>query len=136
MSTEQNTAAIKRWFLEGWQLEDPGPVVDEIFATNVVVSSPPWEAQGIEQVREDVRRMRSGISDPKFVVDDIIAVGDKVAYHLTMEWTHTGVFMGVAPTGKRVTSTSTGIARFAEGKIVEAQENHDAYGTLRQIGGV
>lgn len=48
--------------------------------------------------------------------------------------THRGEFMGIAPSGRQIVVRGNGIARFANGKIAEVQENFDFWGLLRQLG--
>ncbi len=48
--------------------------------------------------------------------------------------THTGEFMGVAPTGKAVTWTEIHIARLEDGQIAEHWANVDQLGIMRQLG--
>ena len=52
----------------------------------------------------------------------------------TFRGTHTGNFMGIAPTGKQVTQTGITIIRFANGKAVEQWANSDDLGLLQQLG--
>jgi predicted ester cyclase len=52
----------------------------------------------------------------------------------TFRGTHTGEFMGIAPTGRSVTMTGIDVVRIVDGKIVEfwyAEQLHDL---LRQLG--
>jgi predicted ester cyclase len=51
-----------------------------------------------------------------------------------LEGTHQGDGLGVAPTGRRVRVAGIVMARIEDGKIVEAWNNWDQLGLLRQIG--
>jgi predicted ester cyclase len=42
--------------------------------------------------------------------------------------------MGIAPTGKRVTTTGVMIDRIVGGKIAEEWEEYDALGMMQQLG--
>jgi predicted ester cyclase len=64
----------------------------------------------------------------------MIGEGDYVAFRYTIEGTHQGEFMGVAPTGKRVSVTAMEMLRFADGKMVDRWGNTDQLGILQQIG--
>jgi predicted ester cyclase len=72
--------------------------------------------------------------DIEIVIDDQLAEGDRVANRWRNLGTHTGVFMGIAPTGKRVSFTGISIDRIAGGKVVESWMNWDELGLLRQLG--
>ena len=48
--------------------------------------------------------------------------------------THTGEFMGIAPTGNQVTWTETHIVRMANGQVVEHWVDADRLGLMQQLG--
>jgi predicted ester cyclase len=53
-------------------------------------------------------------------ITSMVAEGDKVAVLVTWKMKHTGEFMGIPPTGKKVEMTNANVFRIAEGRIVEA----------------
>ena len=55
--------------------------------------------------------------------------------HLTYTGTFTGEFLGLAPTGKKITTTAVAIYRIVNGNIVEGRFITDA-GFLKQIGAI
>ena len=63
--------------------------------------------------------MKYAFSNASATIEDIIAEGDKVAYRITWEMTHTGEFMGITPTGKKIKLTYPAIVRISGGKIAE-----------------
>ncbi len=54
--------------------------------------------------------------------------------HMKDTATHTNVFMGIAPTGKKVTFGAIGIFCFVEAKIVKGWEEMDMMGIMQQLG--
>jgi len=62
---------------------------------------------------------RSAFPDFKVTLDDMIAEGDKVVVRSTWSGTHKGEFMGIPPTGKKVSFGVIDIIRMAGGKAVE-----------------
>jgi len=64
----------------------------------------------------------------------IIAEEDKVVSRFTFQGTHTGEFMGIAPTGREVTVMQISIDRIADGKIVEHWGLVDQLSLLQQLG--
>ena len=52
-------------------------------------------------------------------VDDIVAEGDKAAWHRTHRGTHRGEYMGLHPSGRQVKWSSMVISRIVDGKILE-----------------
>ena len=72
----------------------------------------------------------------RVTVGEMIAEGDKVAYRVTWTGTHTGEFMGIAATGKRVTVTETHVDQIANGKIMRHDGDSDQLGMLQQLGAI
>ena len=57
--------------------------------------------------------------DQKVTISDIVAEGDRVAARMIVEQTHDREFMGVAPTGQKITFEIYEIVRIANGRIAE-----------------
>ena len=132
MSIEENKATIRR-FTDAWNGGNLD-IIDEILAADYV-----WhdtEISGIEPFKNNVSWWRTVFSDLHFVIEDMIAQGDKVAARFTCSGTHKADFAGVPPTGKRVTWTAIVIFRCTGGKIVELWANEDSLGRLQQIGAI
>ena len=66
--------------------------------------------------------------------DDMVAEGDKVAVRFTLHGTHKGEFMGVPPTGKRVSFQGLIIYQIKEGRIVDHWMQVDMVSFMQQIG--
>jgi predicted ester cyclase len=133
---EAAMAVIRRWCDEGWtqgkvevaeELIDPG---FKVHGAGGQVVEP-----GIEGLKQLITQWRTGFPDAVQRVDDIFAVGDKVCVRLTWEGTHLGEFMGVPPSGKRVSVGTIGIDRVVNGKVVEGWGELDMLGLLTTIGG-
>ncbi len=133
MSLEENKAIARRWNDEIWNKGNMA-VVDELMATNFVWHTP---YVGVAPDREGFKQSAatlSSFSDMNCVDDDMVAEGDKVAVRWTWSGKHTGEYMGIAPTGKRVTITGISIIRIAGGKIVEEWDEQDNMGFMEQLG--
>ena len=75
--------------------------------------------------------------DSHFIVEDVVAEGDKVIVRHHFKGTHTGAdFQGVKPAGKKVSATATVTFQMKDGKPVELWLNADFLGLLVQIGAV
>jgi predicted ester cyclase len=68
--------------------------------------------------------------------EDLIAEGDKVVSRFTMSGTHSDEFMGVPPTGRRVTMSGIDIVRVAGGKITEFWYSEHLLELLQKLGAV
>ena len=118
-------------------------VADEILSRDFTAhwAGAPQEWQkGPEGIRSAASGMRSAFPDVSFDHELVFARSGKVVVLWTMRGTHTGEFMGVAPSGKPVEVTGTDIYMVSptgpEGKIVELWRNWDQWGMLQQIGAV
>jgi predicted ester cyclase len=100
-------------------------LADELFAADCVTHQlrTGESATGAPRTGESVKREATawltGFPDLEFVLEQMIAGGDRVVSHCTMRGTHTGVWMGVAPTGTKVTVPIITIHRIANAKIAE-----------------
>lgn len=89
---------------------------------------------GIAGSRKAFELALTSFSDFRHEIEDQIAEGDKVVTRIKASGTHTGDFLGIAPTGKQVTMTGTAVHRIANGKIVEHWSDIDALGLFQQLG--
>ena len=65
-----------------------------------------------------------------------MCIRDRVWINLTYTGTHTGEFMGLAPTGNKVTMKAVAIYRIANGKLVEGWFINDGLDMFKQIGAI
>jgi predicted ester cyclase len=78
--------------------------------------------------------MLAGFPDYQTLIEDMIAEEDQVAARIRMTGTHTGEFMGIPPTGKRISFTGMYLVRITSGKIVEHWGEEDGVSLLQQLG--
>jgi steroid delta-isomerase-like uncharacterized protein len=74
--------------------------------------------------------------DSRFLVDDVIAEGDRVAVRHRLQGTHQAEFQGIPATGKQVEVGGIVIFHIENEMIVEAWLNADLMGMLQQLGAV
>src|SRR3712207_2987555 len=89
---------------------------------------------GVEATKAFAAEFRRGFPDFRDTIDLQVAEGGLVATRFTSTGTHRGEFMGVAPTGRRLSWTGTVIDRVVDGRIVESWGNWDMIGVLQQLG--
>jgi C-1 hydroxylase len=92
------------------------------------------QLQGLEALKQWAAMIYKSFSDFHETIEAIIAEGDKVWVRLKITGTHTGEFLGLAPTGKKFTETSVDIFRIVNGKLVEGWNVCDELDFLNQIG--
>ena len=78
-------------------------VADEFIAADCVVHHGTGiELHGSEALKHLVEENLQAFPDFKFVIDDQVAKGDKVATRFSMTGTHSGAFRGIPPSGAKV----------------------------------
>ncbi len=92
------------------------------------------EVRGRSGQREAVAAFLHGFSDLHNEIVLILAEDDLVAAHQRWTGTHDGEFLGMAPTNRRVTFTSTAVLRVAGGLIEAAWDEVDMLGLTGQLG--
>jgi predicted ester cyclase len=107
--------------------------IDELIAPDFVPHTFGPMARGREGLREGMRRVAAGLSDPKFVIHALVAEGDLVAAYLTSGATHTGTFMGVQPSGRRYSIDEMHLFRIRDGWLVEHWHTFDTAQLMRQL---
>jgi len=75
--------------------------------------------ESLEEVAEQARVQHEAFSDYEMNVLTAIEGDNVVAVHWQSSGTHTGEFMGVPPTGKRVTVTGASFIKHKDGLITE-----------------
>jgi steroid delta-isomerase-like uncharacterized protein len=134
MSAEQNKSIVRRWVEEGWNNGNLS-VIDQIYApTYIQHEPPPAPVASGESLKQYVSGYRAAFPDLHFLIDDLIAEGDKVVWRFTSTATHKGPFMGIPATGKSSTVTGIVIFRLDNSRILEGWVNIDALGLLQQLG--
>jgi predicted ester cyclase len=110
--------------------------VDRLFAENYVNhATVEGAAQGREGQRQLMQRLWTAFPDARFTIEHLAADGDTVICVGTMEGTHEGELMGMAPTGRRVAWRQCHLMLVDEsGRAVEHRAIRDDAGLFRQIG--
>lgn len=134
MSTEENKALARRFFEDVWNKHNLA-LVDELFSPDYVDHDFPT---GMPPTRDGFKQFASmyfsGFPDGRIDIEEQVAEGDRVVSRWTGRATHTGEFMGIAPTGKQVVVGGININRVADGKLVENWGQFDQLGLLQQLG--
>jgi predicted ester cyclase len=89
---------------------------------------------GLDHMRHLAPLVRVAFPDFTGAIEHQIAEGDIVATHATCHGTHLGPFMGIAPTGKRVSFQSISLDRVVDGKIVQRNSELGWLGVLLELG--
>jgi predicted ester cyclase len=119
-SAEENMALARR-FMEA-RVKGDLDAMDEMMAPDFVSHARllPGQEPNREGVKWAAAQLVAAFSKPSIAVEDQVAAGDKVVSRFIVHYTHDqGELMGVAPTGRAMTSMHIVIQRIFEGKIAE-----------------
>jgi predicted ester cyclase len=137
MLTEHNRAVALRFASEGWGT-NPGweEIWEELMAPDVVhhFNSQAEPIVGLEANKSFNAGLFRGFPDIEHNLEDVIAEGEKVVYRTTLKGTHTGNFLGIAPTGKTARVNDFTLLWIANGKIVEWWYECNLLEVMRQLG--
>jgi predicted ester cyclase len=91
--------------------------------------------RGIDEFRRNWQRpLRAAFTDREYLTEKTIADGDWAACFGHIEATHSGPFMGIAPTGKRVRIPYMDFWRIEDGRIADNPVFVDLADVLFQLG--
>lgn len=135
-TSEANKAVVRRFNTEVIERGDTA-VVPELMADDFVNhTAAPGQSRGPDGMLFFLNSvLRPAFPDLAVLIHDQIAEGDKVVTRKSIVGTHRGPFMGVAPTGRRVTINITDIVRLAGGRYIEHWGSADLHGVLAQLTG-
>jgi predicted ester cyclase len=121
MSAEENMALARR-FMEAQVVKRDLDAVDEMLAPDFVNHNKlvPDQEPDREGYLRGIAALHAAFSEGRLIIEDQVAGGDKVVTRFTVHNPHDrGELMGVAPTGRDLTSRAIVIHRISEGKIAE-----------------
>jgi predicted ester cyclase len=121
MSAEENMASARR-FMEAQVVKRDLDAVDEMLAPDFVNHNKlvPDQEPDREGYLRGIAALHAAFSEGRLIIEDQVAGGDKVVTRFTVHNPHDrGELMGVAPTGRDLTSRAIVIHRISEGKIAE-----------------
>ncbi|MFC4543231.1 ester cyclase [Halosolutus amylolyticus] len=110
--------------------------IDEIFAEEFVLHDPSTddEPRGRDDYRDYVETYREAFPDVEYEVETVIVEDETAAVRYTACGTHEGEFMGLEPTGDRVSVSGMEMYRVEDGRIVELWTSYDALGLFQELG--
>jgi predicted ester cyclase len=126
---EANKALARYWFEEGWNRGNLA-VADRVFAPDFRMGG---RTVGPDGPRESVRRRHAAFGDFTVEVGVQVAEGPWVATWFTTRARHVAEFMGIAPTGRSITSAGAQLWRVENGLAVEDHNVFDLWRVLSQL---
>lgn len=130
MSLEENKAIIRSWY-EALNKRNLA-LAYELIAPNYFNHT--LQLQGLKDFKQFMTMLIKGFPDFHTTAEDMIAEGDKVWTLFTDTGTHTGEYLGIVPTGKKITIRGVDISRIVDGKVTEEWQVTDSLDLLKQLG--
>jgi C-1 hydroxylase len=130
MSLEENKAIILSLY-EADNNKDLS-ILDKVISPDFY--DPTFQLRGAEAYKQFELAFFNGFPDWIETIEDIIAEGNKVWVRFTGMGTHKGEWLGLAPTGKKVTLKGVQIWRLVDGKVVSKDSIGDLLDTFKQLG--
>ena len=121
MTTEQHPLEVYRRFqsyLLNGEFARVGEVADVDGSTENCVGLTGWTTGLQVALRNFQEHIASRLTDMAVTEHDVVEAGDMLVIRGTFEVTHSGQFLGVAPTGRRVCFDWIDMYRITEGRIV------------------
>jgi steroid delta-isomerase-like uncharacterized protein len=94
----------------------------------------PGQQQGREGLKEVIGQIRTAFPDVHWVLDEMVAEGDKVFSRFTWSGTHRGSFLGIRATGRRINVKGVVIDRLMGCKMADSRILIDNLSMLQQLG--
>ncbi|MCM3903214.1 MAG: ester cyclase [Pyrinomonadaceae bacterium] len=134
-SAEDNKAFVRRFIEEYWNQGNLALAEQFVAADWVRIELfSPDKLHGVEGAQQAATKWRSAFPDLHLTVNDMIAEGQKVATYWTFTGTHQGELNGIAPTGKKVTTSGISISRILNGRFIEEVVTTDLLSLMKQLG--
>jgi steroid delta-isomerase-like uncharacterized protein len=133
LSIEHNKKIVRRQFEELINNRNLTVLDTDMAEDFVDHEAPPTQPSGPDGVKQWITRLLQDVPDLHVTIEDIVAEGERVVVRNTWRGTHTGPFMGIAPTGKGFELKGMVLWRLADGKLKERWATLDHWGLRQQL---
>ncbi len=113
------------------RLERANDLVKEDF---IELDPLPGQQQGREGLKAVLHQMQTAFPDMRWVVDEMVAEGDKVVSRFHWTGTHKDNFLGIPATGRSVKVNGVVIDRLESGKMADSRILMNSMGMMQQLG--
>ena len=110
-----------RYNQDVWDSHNPDALAKYVASDARVHSMAPGNVAGtgLDYLKTRAASLLKAFPDVKFVIEDFIQQGDRLAARVTLEGTHRGDFAGIPATGKRMKVYDFAMYRIVDGKITD-----------------
>jgi steroid delta-isomerase-like uncharacterized protein len=132
--SEESKNVVRRFYDELWT-EGKLEVADELFVDDFIGHAPGNTlTRGPDGVRKLVGSWREGVPDMVLDIHAQHAEGSRCCTRFTGRGTHSGLWLGIPPTGKEISLSGIAITRVIDGRVVSDWGEFDVMGLLQQLG--
>jgi predicted ester cyclase len=131
-----NKSIVKDYIEKVVNTGDVGIIAEFISSDYVEIYKNKKHVIGIGGAKKHITGVRNTYPDLNLSIDLHLEVGVWVATCFTMIGTHTGSWMGIKPTGKRIEVTGVNIDKIIDSKIVEHGGAANMFEGLLEIGAI
>jgi len=133
VTPEELKDCARRFFGEIWNARDES-AIDRFIPENAKGNDEDF-GSGREGFRSQWREWMAAFPDLHFEIVDMVAEGNKVLTRWLLTGTHsTAPFMGVEPTGTKISISGMSLDRIDNGWVAEGFDGWDALALRRQLG--
>ena len=134
-SVSGEAKAVVRRNTEEVQSRGNFAVFEELFADDFVDHTPqPNMTPNKDGVRDLYHRLRAAFPDFRADIHWQAAEGELVTTYKTYHGTHEGMFLGVAPTGRKIQFETVDVMRVRNGKITDHWGVANLFSLMQQLG--
>jgi steroid delta-isomerase-like uncharacterized protein len=110
-----------RYNKDVWDSHNPDALGDYVVSDARVHSMTPGKVAGtgLDYLKARATSLLKAFPDVKFVIEEVVQQGDRLAARVTLEGTHRADFGGIPATGKRMKVYDFAMYRIADGKITD-----------------
>ncbi|MEQ8433752.1 MAG: ester cyclase [Oceanicaulis sp.] len=111
-------------------------LIDQLYTDDVTDHMPlPGQPPGVSGLRQVVEQFHAALPDLQITVHGVLAEEDRALDFWTLEATHTGEVMGLAPTGNRIRFSGIDMVRIRDGRISDIWHVEELLQMIVQMGG-
>ncbi len=125
----------RKWFESVWNRKDPF-AIEEMMDPAAVGTTEAGEVIGPAAFRTAVfDPLTLAFPDLNVEIIDSIEEGNQVAVRWKASATHAGLFVDLAPSGKRVSFSGMTLLSFKDGRIVSGSDSYNFHGLIAVLSG-
>jgi len=134
MSTNENKQVIRN-FVEEVINQGRLERADALVQSDFVELDPfPGQRPGREGLKELIGLLQGAFPDMHWVIDEMVAEGEKVVTRFHWTGTHQGAFLGIPATGRHVKVNGVVIDRLEEGMMADSRILMNDLSLMQQLG--